>query len=420
MHRRDFVIGSALLALGEMIPRASRSERMTMPAVEAFIREKATRDHIPGVAACLVRGSEIVWSHAYGFADLERRIPMTLDSLQNIASISKTVVATALMQVKEAGLIKLDADVNDYLGFPVRNPKAPNAPITCRQLMTHTSSIRDGSTYPQHYACGDPRMSLVKWLREYFTPGVVFYDAAKNFHPWLPGETWSYSNLAYGLLGHLVEAVSGIPFHSFCRLNIFAPLEMNETGWLLADVDRSKHVVPYTWVADGKARGRDWDDVPMGVVRMDGPTRGAPLEDGYQPNCLYSHPNFPDGFLRTSVSEMSRFLRAYLAGGAFEGRRILRRDTVREMLQVRLVTPRNPVGLPKRKQGLTWNVGYSIDGEPAWGHGGRDPGVNTDLRLLPSRNLGAIAFTNTNHVAPWQFTRRILEAGLQSDRHGSR
>jgi CubicO group peptidase (beta-lactamase class C family) len=413
MHRRDFIFGSALLALGGTTPSAGGDERVTLPALEAFVRDKATRDHIPGVAACIVRGGEIIWAHAYGFADLERRIPMSLDSLQNIASISKTVGATAVMQVYEAGLIELDANVNEYLSFPIHNPVYPDVPLTCRQLMTHTSSIRDGSTYPQHYACGDPRMSLATWVREYFTPGGHFYNAEENFHPWAPGERWSYSNLAYGLLGHVLEAVSGIPFHRFCRRNIFAHLGMDKTAWHLADIDQSKHVVPYTWVAGGKARGRDWDGVPMGVIRIAGPTRGASLEDGYQPNCLYNHPNFPDGFLRTSVNQMSRFLRAYLAGGEFEGRRILRRQTVEEMLDVKLTTPRNPPGLPNRQQGLTWNVGYSVDGEPAWGHGGRDPGVNTDLRLLPSRNLGAIAFTNTNDVAPWQFTQRFLEAAVQ-------
>jgi CubicO group peptidase (beta-lactamase class C family) len=386
---------------------------MRLPDLEAFVREKATRDHIPGVAACIVRGNEVIWTHAYGFADLERRIPMSLDSLQNIASISKTVTATAVMQLYETQLIDLDADVNDYLSFPIHNPAYPGVPITCRQLMTHTSSIRDGLAYPRNYTCDDPRMSLASWVREYFTPEGLFYNAEKNFHSWAPGERWSYSNLAYGLLGYLVEVVSGIPFHRFCRLNIFANLGMEKTGWFLADIDRSQHVVPYTWVTNGKARGRDWDGESMGVVRMNGPTYGAPLEDGYQPNCLYNHPNFPDGFLRTSVNQMSRFLRAYLSGGEFEGQRILRGETIDEMLDIKLNIQRDQMELLNRQQGLTWNVSFTIDDEPAWGHGGRDPGVNTDLRLLPSSNLGAIAFTNTDEINPWEFTQRFLEVALQ-------
>ncbi len=405
MGRRDFIAGSAALSVVATTPLAGRAQSLRLRGLEEFIRDKAQRDHIPGVAACLIEGDEIAWSHAYGFADLEQRVAMSLDSLQNIASISKTFAATAIMQLREAGLIDLDADVNEYLAFTVRNPYYLGVPISARQLLTHTSSLRDGPAYPQHYACGDPKMSLGTWVREYLTVGGRFYDEANNFLGRSPGMQWSYCNIAYGLLGHLVEAVSGIAYPEYCRRNIFAHLEMNDTSWLLADIDRRRHAVPYTWASGGQARGRSWDDGPMGAVQMDGRTRDRPLEDGFHPNCLYNHPNYPDGFLRTSVNDLSRYLRAYLGGGAFAGQRILQPETVQDMLDVKLEAP-------TRRQGLTWNVNYSVDGEPAWGHSGQDPGVNTDMRILPARNLGAIAFANTNNIAPFEFTRRILETAL--------
>ena len=180
MDRRHFIAGSAALSVAGMTPLAGRAQSRRLRGLEEFIREKARRDHIPGVAACLIEGDEIAWSHAYGFADLEQRVAMSLDSLQNIASVSKTFAATAIMQLMEAGLIDLDADVNEYLAFTVRNPYYPRVPISARQLLTHTSSLRDGPAYPQHYACGDPKMSLGTWVRQYLAIGGRFYDEANN------------------------------------------------------------------------------------------------------------------------------------------------------------------------------------------------------------------------------------------------
>ena len=182
--------------------------------LDDFITRKMERDHIPGIAACLIKGQDVVWSRAYGMANIARKTPMTLDHLQNIASISKTVTTTAIMQLFERGLIQLDEDLNETLPFAVRNPKRPTDTLTVRQLLTHTSYIADGIAYSRQYKCGDPRISLAVWLREYLTPDGVYYDPERNFHPWASGSRWSYCNVSFGILGYLVELKSGIPFPS--------------------------------------------------------------------------------------------------------------------------------------------------------------------------------------------------------------
>ena len=156
VSRRGFLASTALIALSP--PKARSLGRLAAEAeLDQFIRAKMERDHIPGVAACLCTVDGIKWAGTYGLADLERRTPMTIDSIQNICSISKTFTTTALMQIYEVGRFKLDDDVNDYLPFPVRNPKYPAAKITFRLLLTHQSSIRDGISYARHYACADRR-----------------------------------------------------------------------------------------------------------------------------------------------------------------------------------------------------------------------------------------------------------------------
>jgi CubicO group peptidase (beta-lactamase class C family) len=385
--------------------------------LDTFVWQKMERDRIPGVAACIIKHGEVVWAETYGWADIERRIPMSLDGLQNQCSISKTFTSTAVMQLQETGLVSLDDDINDYFSFPVRHPKDPDQPITIKQLLTHTSSIDDGLDYSKLYACGDPRFALSTWLREYFTPGGEFYDSERNFHSWLPADNrWMYCNLAYGVLAHLVEVVAGMPFPHYCRLNIFSRLGMESTSWYLADIDLSRHVVPYTWAEGGKPRGPDWGGMPLGVIREDGPTHTAQLEDGFHSNCAYSHPNYPDGFLRSSVNDLSRYLRAYLGSGAFDGRRILRSSTVRDMLDTQLVAQlRGENGLiSQRNQGLNWYAEEQIGGELTWGHGGSDPGINNDIRFLPSQGIGTIVFTNTNDISPEELTSKFLKVAIRS------
>lgn len=402
--RRELIVSVAGMA---MLPISS-SDRTLFPRrttsreqLDQFIRSKMERDHIPGVAACLFGPDGVRWVGTYGWADVARRVPMTADALQNICSISKTFTTTALMQLAQAGKFKLDDDVNDYLPFRVRNPSHSSAKITFRHLLTHTSSIRDGSSYARRYACGDPTLTLADWMRSYFVEGGADYSRTENFHPWAPSGGWDYCNVAYGLIAYLTERVAGIPFATYCRENIFAPLDMPETSWYLADIETARHVTPYTYIApDGKARGPSWGGVDQGVIREAGAT--GKLAPGLQPNCLYNHPNYPDGFLRTSVIQLSRYARAYLRGGSLGKTQLLAAGTVDQIL-----TPQLTHG--QRLQGLTWYASTNlVRGHRAWGHGGSDPGINTDLRILREEGLGAIAFMNTNGVRPEQITEQIL------------
>jgi CubicO group peptidase (beta-lactamase class C family) len=406
LSRRGFVAASAALTASALLRPGARgwaapSAALDPDRIDAFVRARMERDHIPGVALAIVNRGGIVWESGYGWADLEDRRPMTTDTLQNVASISKTFTTTAVMQLREQGLLDLDADVQTYLDFPVRNPRHPDERVTLRQLMTHMSSLRDGTAYSRLYRCGDPAISLATWMREYFTPGGLYHDEAENFADWAPGERWQYCNVTFGLEAYIVERVSGLMFPEYCRRRIFARLGMDATSWHLADIDTSRHATPYTWFDNGTARGPAWGGLAQGVIQDAGAGSSDLLPGGYRANCLYNHPNYPDGFLRTSVRQLARYVGAYLNGGIAAGNRILEESTVSEMLTPQLTREGG------RLQGLTWEaiVGQA---EPAWGHSGGDPGVNTDVRMMPGRGVAAIAFTNTHGIRPGEFTAMLL------------
>jgi CubicO group peptidase (beta-lactamase class C family) len=393
--------GSAIpLVLGSAAPRSEVRES----GIDAFIAAERRSLRLPGLAACLIKSGRVAWSKGYGWSDIAKRVPMDPDrTVQNIGSISKTVVATAVMQLWEKGEFQLDDDVNHRLPFAVRNPSHPSTPITYRHLLTHRSGIADSVAYQSSYACGEPRLSLDDWLRGYFEPGGRYNDKQANFHPWKPGEKSAYSNLGFGLLGYLVERISGEPFSQYTSNKIFKPLGMMRTGWLLSEVDVVAHAVPYVPAADGDSLAKELE-----VYRKQGLLAGEtvrdPLSGEHRPLCLYSFPNYPDGSLRTSVNQLAQFLLTYINDGVFGEARLLAADTIRLMLTPQTAT--TPM------QGLCWTT-QSRDGQRHWGHGGSDPGVRTAMSFRPSDGVGVIVFVNRSGVDLSRISDRLFREAVQ-------
>ena len=124
--------------------RATASHILYEPStLDSFIVAKMDQYHFPGLSACIVKDDQIIWKNVYGYANIEENRLVTDSTLFFLASVSKPVTGTAIMQLWEQGLFNLDDDINNYLPFQVRNPSHPNDPITFQMLLTHTSSIYD-------------------------------------------------------------------------------------------------------------------------------------------------------------------------------------------------------------------------------------------------------------------------------------
>jgi len=222
LTRREFLLCTAPLACVPIMGCSDMEQKpRTISDLQAILDTAVEDNTVPGVSAALVKGDKLLWQGVAGFADLNNKVKFTTEHMLNIASVSKTITATAVMQQIEKGVLNLDQDVNDYLDYSVRNPQYPDVPITVRQLLIHRSSITDGSAYDNSYACGDPAEPLGVWIEQYLKPGGKYYNAEENFLNWAPGAVdpptppRTYSNVAYGLLGHLVAVVSGQEFEAY-------------------------------------------------------------------------------------------------------------------------------------------------------------------------------------------------------------
>ena len=323
ISRRDLLRGASAAALtAAAVPLGLRLPARTVPSqpdsLSRFVAGQMRIAHVPGLAAALVRDGDVAWSAGFGWASIAHEVAVTPETVFMLASVSKTLTATALMQVKEEGLLGLDDDVNGLLPFPVRNPSRLDAPITPRMLLTHTASIRDTwSVLGSVYTHGDSPIPLGDFLRQYLTPGGTYYRTS-NFADEDPGTAYAYCNTA--LAGYLVESTIGVPFDRRSRQRIFEPLGMRETSWHLAGLPAHDVATPYAYV---------------------------PSTGGYRPYGQYGYPDYPDGQLRTSAAQLARFLSAFVDYGRFRGTRILEHDTAAEMR-------RDQVPAIVRGQGLIW------------------------------------------------------------------
>ena len=360
VRRRDVLIAGAVGA-GVLVVRPLRTVAGQPAAPDRTIRELMSAGRLPGLSAAVVRDAEVVWSRAWGMANIAAGRRVTPDTLFMLASVSKTVVATAVLQAIEDGLFDLDTEVNDVLPFPVRHPVHPNRALTVRQLLTHTSSIRDNwNLLIDSYVAGDAEMELGRFLRRYLAPSGADL-APNNYYAFGPGRSYRYANVGASLAAYLVEAAAGIGFATWCERRIFAPLGMNRAGWHLAGLPRRDIAMPYGW---------------------------AGARNEYVPYGQYGYPDYPDGALRTTASQLARHLAMVMNDGSWHGHRLLSKETVRELR-------RDQVPDLEPGQSLMW-FQMQRKGRTLFGHDGGDDGVATVCFFDPDADVGVVALANGN------------------------
>ena len=340
-------------------------------AIDRIIQQRMDEAGLVGVGAAIIVDRKLVWSKGYGFADKDGAVPFTPDTVMNIGSISKTITGVALMQAVQDGKLSLDADINSYLPFKVVHPSFPERPSPCgswRRIRPESPIAGRCTRTPTIGAATRPK-PLGDFLQGYFVAGGKDY-AKDNFVPFKPGTHREYSNIAAGLAGYIVERATGERLDAYTRRRIFAPLKMDHSGWFLSKIPPEAHSKLYV-VQDGLV-------IPIP---------------------LYGLTTYPDGGVRTSVSDLSRFFIALLDDGQYEGTRILAPSSAAEMLRFQYTPSNKPdnVELDEKNSGIFWSTKFNVS---RIGHGGSDPGITTEMLSDLSRGVGVVLFVNTSVSGP--------------------
>lgn len=358
-------------------------------ALDAMIGSEGTC--VPGLGVIVYKDGTRAYSKFLGRRHIDAQDPsldrpFTEDSRFRVASVSKQFTALAVLQLTEQGKLDLDADVSQYLGFSLRNPHFPDTPITLRMLLSHTSSIRDGRAYaiPPQYG-----------VKEFFTADGKFYEEGAHFAPAeeAPGKYFRYSNLNYGLLGTIVEAVTGERFDRYMRSHLLAQLDIKGS---FNPGDFTKEELGLLGGIYQKQKDGQWDEKGPWVAQIDDYGDEVPDRDTVAVNnpdiretdSWYGLADYkpgtnatvfsPQGGLRVSCAELEHLLQLYLNDGVYNGVQIVRKDLLDEMFRIQWQFD------PDHPNGNTYGgsiEAYCLGVYPLLGTGRSRPAKDLDVNL---------------------------------------
>lgn len=306
----------------------------------------------PGAALLVARGDQVLFRGARGEASVELGVPLKPDSVFRIGSVTKQFAAAGLLKLVEAGKVSLDDPLSKYL------PDYPNgAKISVRQLLNHTSGVRSYTGIPGVMA-GPIRMDLsTAQLIDTFKAQPVDFA---------PGAAWAYNNSGYVLVGAVIEAASGQPWHEYLQQALFQPLGLTHTRW-----------------------GDDHALIP-------GQVQGYTLRDGHPAPANYASMSQPHaaGALVSTVDDLLRWNRALHEG------KVLRADTY-----ARMIAPEGAA----QKERYGYGIGHAtMRGGDLLSHSGGIFGSLSYLLYLPGSDVTVAIVQNSDSVAPGRRNPGVL------------
>lgn len=328
---------------------------LAAPVLEAAVdvyRQAIERDEHRGTVILVARKGQVVLHEALGWRDVERKHPMRKDTLFKMASNTKPTIATAILMLAEEGKLELSDPVRKHV------PAWDNYRsgwIQIQHLLSHTSGLRIGSIFLEPMA---PDTTLLKEAAKFGEIGAVE----------IPGTTYSYNNPGFNTLGALVEKASGMPVDDFLRERLYQPLGMSDSLNHESKADHSR----------------------MATVWK--PKQGGGWEVAWKPG---DAPDYPivraSGGMISTAADYVRFFQMWLNGGEFEGKRLLREESI------------EAAWTPKLEG---YGYGFRQVEGSGWGHGGSD---GTFGVIYPEEKMIVLLFGQTRSPKLDKLNARVLK-----------
>lgn len=341
--------------------------------------------HINGFSVAIADQHGVLYQKGFGYADLDARRSYSENTIQNIASISKTLIGVSLLKAQEMGKLNLDDSIDQYLPFVVRNPYYPDKPITIRHLATHTSTIVDTDYYlnksyilkdeqdsaearskamTQNFNLPVARLSLGEFLGRILNAEGEWYKK-EGFINRKPGELFEYTNIGATLAAFIIERATGQTYSAFTENYILKPLGMNSSGWSFQTTDYSNF---------SKLYAEPGTSIPH-----------------------YSLISYPDGGFITSINDMGKYLTELIKGYSGNGM-LLSQESYSELYREQL----GSANFNERDKENPYNDEYNfgifigLSAKGYVGHTGGDPGVASYMFFDTHDKIGRVLITNTS------------------------
>lgn len=358
-YRTTKALLTTLVLITATLAATAQSTSTTAEDIAAIM----TKYDAVGASVAVVKGDEIIYNQSFGFRDLATQEPLENDDVFRIASISKSFVATGLMQLVDAGKLSLDDDVGKLIGFPIRNPNYPDSVITLRMVLSHTSSISDKNGY---------------FTLDTFNPEKNS-DWAKAYNDYAPGTSYQYCNLNFNLAGSILEKHSGERFDQYVRKHVLEPLGLY-ASYNVNELDSMRFATLYTYDADSNR-------FIASPAAYRSPSMA--LKD-YKMG--YSAPIFsPTGGMKISAADLATYMTMHMNYGVLGNTRILSKESARTM----------QTSVPAGKgYGLALQTKDDlISGEIMKGHTGLAYGLNSAMFFQPQEKFGFVVIINGSRTS---------------------
>ncbi|MEK6407643.1 MAG: serine hydrolase [Acidobacteriota bacterium] len=328
--------------------------------IEAAVSQWMAKHKAPALSIAIVADNRLLWAKGFGLSDPEKKIPATATTVYRLASIGKSITATAVMQLAEQGKIDLDAPVQKYCpAFP-----AKQWPVTSRQLLAHLGGIR-------HNKFSDPSNRHFDNVVE----SLSFFKDEPLLHE--PGTKYLYSTLGYSVLGCVIEGASGMKYPDYLREKIFKPAGMTRT-----QTDDLKANIP--------------DRARLYSKSANGDVRDAPPLD--------TSGRLPGGGLVSTVEDLAKFAIAIQQG------KLVKPRTLEQMW----TRQKTADGKQLQSYGLGWLIADAGQGEPkrVWNDGSQ-AGTRTYLYLIPEKRFTIALMTNLERAFCEELVAPIVNTVLK-------
>jgi len=327
----------------------------TVGNLEKAITSYMSTNNVPGLSMAVVENGALVWQNGYGLADLENFVPVKADTVFRLASVSKPITATAIMQLYEKGKIDLDAPIQKYCPAFPQKPW----PITTRELLGHLGGIRwykeDEWLSTRHY--------------DSMTESLKIFAGDPLVAP--PGTKFTYTTYGYTVLGCVLEGASGEKYVDYVQKSIFAPAGMDHT-----QVDDVHKIILNRAQGYQKSKnGEIWNS--------------DLAETSYKT---------PGGGWVSTAGDMARF------AIALESDTLLKPQTRELMWTIQKTSDGKETGY-----GLGWGVSNDM-GFRIVGHEGGQQRVATALALAPEKKMAVVVLCDLEGAGPLDFAKQLLKA----------
>lgn len=310
-----------------------------------------------GLSVVLVKNNQIDFHNNYGYKNIKDKTTLQDNDIFRIASISKSFTATSFMQLLKQGRCSLDDDFGDLIGFPIRNPNYPEAKITLRMVLSHTSSINDKNGYFN--------MDVINPSKN---PG--WKDSYNNY---APGSQYQYCNLNFNMAGAVLEKLTQTRFDNYISKNILKPLHLYG-GYCIDSLDQTKLVPLYSF--DDKANFIEEQNAY------------APRRDELAAYRLgYTTPTLsPTGGMKISALDLAKYMLMHMNYGMGNGKKIMDKKYAKIMQTT--VNSDSGYGL------AMMNEDTVIPGITLTGHTGSAYGLYSAMFFNPKKKYGFVVITN--------------------------